>query len=157
MKMDNKDEMTASFSRGVRIAKQTIVVAGMLVVNANIDRYVTAASFLNTLAAVHFCGKITAEKGHQQMIVDTSTARDRCFFWQFIQNIFFAAKHQFYFFRSKCFFHSKNNVPLFFQRRIDERKIRQVGKAFLNFAVGVHKAGNTAFDPNLGCLSGDVF
>ena len=36
----------------VCIAKQAIVVAGMLVVDANIHRYFTAAPFLNALAGV---------------------------------------------------------------------------------------------------------
>ena len=91
------------------------------------------------------------------MIGDTRALLDGCVVGKGIQNLFFTAKHQIDITGGENLLYFKNNFSLGFQGWINKRKTRQGSKAFLDFGIKIHKTGNTPFDFELSCLSGNVF
>lgn len=150
--MDNTDWTNGSSGRRVCIAEQAIVVTGVQMVGANIHRYAAAASFLNALAGILLQSQVSAEKFNKQIIGDTCALPDGGFIGKRIQNIFFTAKHQMDITGSENPFYFVDNLPLGSQRWIKKRKTRQGCQALFDFAIGIHKAGNTPLDSELGCL-----
>ena len=58
--------------------------------------------------------------------------------------------------KEEDFLHFKDNLPFYFQVRLGKRKPRQGVEAFINFCIGIHKTGDTPFDPNPGCFFGNA-